>query len=115
MPCTLFATGAVTHDLSGGIALLYERQGNVAFVASGTTTPANLYNPNPNGTDVFAALVPSGAYTDGKTMTGAFYVFDTLHFGEQWLLTAGVRAERYKTVHSLPATPHAATGRCSNR
>ena len=110
---TSFATGSVTHDLSSGIELLYERQSNVAFAASGTTTPANLYNPNAAGTDVFAALVPSGAYTDGKTMTGAFYVFDTLHFGEQWLLTAGVRAERYKTEYtSLPAstaTPQTAT------
>ena len=36
---TSFATGAVTHDLSSGIELLYERQSNVAFIASGTTTP----------------------------------------------------------------------------
>ena len=110
---TSFAMGGVTHDFSSGIELLYERQSNVAFTASGTSTPANLYNPDAAGTDVFAALVPSGAYTDGKTMTGAFYVFDTLHFGEQWLLTAGVRAERYKTEFtSLPAStvaPQAAT------
>jgi catecholate siderophore receptor len=110
---TSFATGSVTHDLSSGVELLYERQSNGAFIASGTTSPANLYSPNAAGTDVFAALVPSGAYTDGKTMTGAFYVFDTLHFGEQWLLTAGVRAERYKTeftsVPATTATPQTAT------
>lgn len=108
---TSFGTGGVAHDLSTGVEIIYERQDNHGFVATGAAPPANLYNPSVN--DVFASVVPSGAYTDGKTTTGAVYVFDTLHLGAKWLLTAGLRADMYRTeFFSMPAstvTPQTAT------
>jgi catecholate siderophore receptor len=108
---TNFATGRIAHDLSTGIEILYERQSNVGFTTAGAASLANLYNPST--VDVFARVVPSGAFTDGSTMTAAAYAFDTLHFGAKWLLTAGLRFERYKTEFtSLPAstvTPQTAT------
>lgn len=98
-----FATGAVTHDLSGGFEIIQERQRALGFTTSGTTSNANLYNPST--ADSFARVVPSGAVTDGKTLTAALYAVDTLHFGPKWLLTVGARFERYKTEYSSkPAT-----------
>lgn len=100
---TRFMTGSIQHDLSTGIEILYESQSNVAFIAAGTTTLANLYNPSTS--DSFATMLPSGAHTDGSTTTGAVYAFDTLHLGERWLLSAGLRFEHYKTdFTSVPAS-----------
>jgi catecholate siderophore receptor len=39
----------------------------------------------------------TGAWSRGRTDTAAAYAFDTLHFGERWLLTVGGRADRYTT------------------
>ncbi|MEO8308387.1 MAG: catecholate siderophore receptor Fiu [Pseudomonadota bacterium] len=100
---TVFLTGAFQQDLSTGIEILYESQSNVAFIPSGTTTLANLYNPSTS--DVFAPMVPSGAHTAGDTTTAALYGFDTLHLGQKWLLSAGIRFEHYMTdFTSLPAS-----------
>ncbi len=98
-----FGNAKVKHTVSTGVEFIYERQSNVGFTTSGTTTAANLYNPNIN--DSFAAVVPSGAYTKGNTTTAAIYAFDTLELGERWLLNGGVRWEKYKTDFiSLPAS-----------
>ena len=98
-----FATGGITHSLSTGVEFIYERQESRGMAAVGTTTAANLYNPST--ADSFAALVHNGAYTDGKTVTGAAYLFDTLTFSEHWSLNAGVRLDRYRTEFtSIAAT-----------
>ncbi len=94
---TEFATGSVKHTLSTGVEFIYERQrqanGSLAF---GTTqAPANLYNPSTG--DVFQPLVNTGAYTLGSTLSAAAYAFDTLKFNEQFMLNAGLRAEKYRT------------------
>lgn len=92
----------VKNTISTGVEFIYERQSNVGFTTSGTSTIANLYNPNINQS--FAAVVPSGAYTKGNTTTAAIYAFDTLELGKQWLINAGLRYEKYKTEFvSLPA------------
>ncbi|MEP6907090.1 MAG: TonB-dependent receptor, partial [Pseudoxanthomonas sp.] len=39
----------------------------------------------------------------GKTTTSSAYVFDTLTFGESFLLTAGLRADHYKTEYQSAA------------
>lgn len=101
-----FNTGSIGHSVSTGIEFIYERQKNLSFLASGTTTAANLYNPSTS--DSFASVIPSGAVTDGDTTTVAVYMFDTLQFTPQWNLNAGIRFERYRTEYtSVPATPAA--------
>ncbi len=90
-----FATGGITHSLSTGLEFIYERQASRGMAASGTTAVANLYNPST--ADAFAALLHNGAYTDGKTVTAAAYLFDTLTFNDHWSLNAGVRVDRYRT------------------
>jgi catecholate siderophore receptor len=125
-----FNTGFVAHDLASGIELIKEEQGSMgwtgfgvlpAYLNGGTATAlpnANLYNP-----DAYFSYaspynpVKTGAYTDGSTKTYAGYVFDTLKFGERWLVTAGGRYEHYDTGYysvAINATTGAATATDSN-
>jgi len=92
-----FETGAVTHNLSAGVELSQEKATTLGMAAlNGSTWPAaNLYNPDANvGGLVYGE---TGAYGDGKTNTVAAYAFDTLKFGERWMVTAGLRMDHYST------------------
>ncbi len=101
---TSFGTGAVSHSLSTGFEFIYERQLNRTMAASGTTAAANLYRPST--ADAFGPVSLTGARTDGKTVTAAVYLFDTLTFSEKWSLNAGVRLDRFRTEYaSVPAPP----------
>ncbi|MNM34333.1 Catecholate siderophore receptor Fiu precursor [compost metagenome] len=95
-----FATGSVQHNLSTGLEFTQEQQkswGKAGTVGAGWG-PANLYNPDWNATGLSTRR--TGARTDGKTTTSSLYVFDTLKFNENFMLTAGVRADHYKTEYS---------------
>jgi catecholate siderophore receptor len=111
---TSFATGAVGHSLSSGVEFIYERQLSRGSVNTGTAAAANLYNPA--AADEFVTPVPSGAADDGKTLTAAAYLFDTLQFSEQWSVNAGLRYDHYRTEYSstpAPAVPPAAPAAAS--
>lgn len=97
-----FSTGAVDHFLSTGLELTREEQTAYGTVATGTRPPANLYDPDWNDVGDFA-WSRSGAVSRGKTDTSAFYVFDTIKFGEHFLLTAGIRADHYTTDYNATA------------
>lgn len=107
-----FLTRGLKHDVSAGMELMYERQ-----LALGTTTgssstvqvvlngqdvagilapSANLYQPNPN--DTMGDPLLTGADTEGKTVTQAFYAFDTVTLNDAWKLSAGLRVEHYETT-----------------
>ncbi|MBS0199976.1 MAG: catecholate siderophore receptor Fiu [Proteobacteria bacterium] len=98
-----FATGQVKHYLTAGLE--YTRETQVALgqaTTNGSTwTPANLYDPDWNATDLTWAH--NGADGRGKTTTTSAYLFDTLKFGEHFLLTGGVRADRYRTQYAASA------------
>ncbi len=104
-----FTTGIVGHDLASGIEFIKEEQYAPTYAGLGTLPNANLYNPN--AYDAFTvpyARAATGAYSDGETTTYAAYAFDTLSFGEQWLLNGGLRYERYETdyeSYNPTATP----------
>lgn len=107
---TAFSTGGIGHSLSTGAEFIYERHLLLPSVALGTQAPANLYNPGTG--DSFTSFARSGARSEGKTLTGAVYLFDTLRFSGQWSLNAGVRFDRYRTESAVvpaPATPPAAS------
>jgi catecholate siderophore receptor len=92
-----FPTGSVQHNLSTGLEFTREEQklrGQAATNGS-TWTPANLYDPDTNATGLTWAH--NGADSEGKTTTSSVYIFDTLKFGESFLLTAGLRLDDYKT------------------
>lgn len=97
-----FSTGAVDHFLSTGLELTREEQTAYGTAATGSRPPANLYAPDWNDVGNYA-WARSGASTHGKTDTSALYVFDTLKFGEHFLLTAGLRADHYKTRYAATA------------
>lgn len=91
------ATGSVQHFISTGVEFAREEFDFHGQAATGgsTWTPANLYNPDWNATGL--TWTHNGADRQGETTTVSAYLFDTLKFGENLLITAGIRADRYKT------------------
>ena len=100
-----FATGAVDHFLSTGVEVTKEEQKLHTLTSTGTVVAANLYNPDWNVPGLVTSRI-DGAGSVGETTTAALYVFDTLKFGEKFLVTAGLRADRYDT-------DYLATSRCT--
>src|SRR5690606_21498538 len=70
----------------------------------------SLYNPDWNDTGDLSG-VRSGANSEGQTDTLSLYVFDTLKFSEQFLVTGGVRADRYETQYTSSSVCNNGTGR----
>ncbi|MFT7722301.1 MAG: TonB-dependent siderophore receptor [Roseateles sp.] len=120
---TSFTLAGMKHDLATGIELSAEEQrtlgtgtakqtiNGVAFEAIPTTPPANLYNPNAN--DAMGTPYLTGANSEGRTTTQAFYVFDTVSVTDALKLNAGLRHEHF-TISTLSASvgliPGQATG-----
>lgn len=96
-----FVTGAVEHFLSTGLELTKEQQRGRGKAASGTVPPVNLYQPDWNIAG--PSIAHTGAGNLGETTTAALYAFDTLRFGEKFLVTAGIRADRYETDYFATA------------
>ncbi|WP_313423805.1 catecholate siderophore receptor Fiu [Stenotrophomonas rhizophila] len=92
-----FTTGAVAHNLSTGLEFTREELKSFGQAATGGSvwSAANLYAPDWNATGLTWAH--NGADSHGKTTTSSAYLFDTLTIGESFLLTAGLRADHYKT------------------
>lgn len=105
-----FKTGFIEHDVTSGVEFIKEEQASTGWAGLGTVPAylnggtainlpnANLYNPDA----YFTYLAPyapykNGADSNGETRTYAAYAFDTLKFGESWLLTAGARYEHFDT------------------
>ena len=94
-----FSTGAIVHNLSTGVEFTREELKTFGQAATNGTTwsPANLYNPDWNATGLTWAH--NGADSRGKTTTSSVYLFDTLNFTDNFLVTAGLRADHYKTEY----------------
>ncbi len=94
-----FATGSVEHNLSTGLELTREEQYTNGITGTGSRPAASLYNPDWNDVGTLS-WYHNGSGTYGKTDTISAYAFDTLKFGERFLVTAGVRLDHYKTEYS---------------
>ena len=96
-----FDTGAIRHNLSAGVELTREKlaTGGYAALDGSMWSPANLYAPDP---DAATGLLTGddGTWSRARTDTIGAYAFDTMHFGEHWLLTAGGRVDHYRTTFS---------------
>ena len=103
-----FATGRVDHFLSTGFELIREEQTAHGIAATGSRPAANLYAPDWNDAGTYG-WARSGAVSDGRTDTRALYAFDTMKFGEHFLLTAGVRADHYDTEYAATSVCTTAT------
>lgn len=99
-----FSTGAVEHGLVAGVALSTEKfdldTGNIFLNADGSALPNdnstyplqtfdNPYNVWTGPVNYFRT-----GRSEGELSSQALYVFDTLHFGERWLLNLGARHDR---------------------
>lgn len=97
-----FTTGRVRHNLSTGLELTREEQESRGVASTGALAPTRLYAPDWNNAGDLA-WTRSGAGSHGRTETAALYAFDTLAFGERFLLTAGLRVDRYRTEYRSSA------------
>src|SRR6185437_5793582 len=93
-----FNTSAVVHNLSTGLELTREELGTGGYAAldDSVWSPANLYDPDPS---TAAGLVTgdNGTWSRARTDTAGIYAFDTMKFGERWMLVAVGRLDRYRT------------------
>ena len=105
-----FETGGIEHNLSTGVEFTREEQTSYGVTPSGSRAAANLYNPDWNDADSLTSE-RNGANNEGQTDTVSFYAFDTLKFSEQFLVTGGVRADRYETQYTGNAICNNGTGR----
>ncbi|MFD1330826.1 TonB-dependent receptor [Methylopila musalis] len=88
-----FDTGGVRHTVSTGVEVTRETSKADRF-ASIDRPAIPVGNPDP---DRFgAAPFTPNAASDVKITTVAAYLYDTVDLNEQWQITGGVRAERYK-------------------
>jgi catecholate siderophore receptor len=104
-----FTTGTIEHRLSTGLELTRETQKTHGISSTGAWTDANLYAPNWNTSGL--SWQANSAGSDGRTDTAALYAFDTMHFGERLLLSAGLRVDRYKTSYENTAVCNNQSGR----
>ncbi|WP_292070252.1 TonB-dependent receptor, partial [Brevundimonas sp. UBA7534] len=112
-----FQTGAIKHSFDIGLELSTEENRNASYAittTSGTACPAPLtgldctkvYDPNPN--DPWTGTIARNAVTENTTDTVAVYAFDSIAFGEKWLLNLGLRYDDY-SVESPTSTPSEAS------
>jgi catecholate siderophore receptor len=90
-----FSTGFLTHSVSTGLEFIQEEQKNRAYTVTGAYPAMSVYHPNANVGGFSRVL--SGAFTRGRTDTVGLYLNDTVQITPQFLATAGVRLDHYKT------------------
>ena len=111
-----FGTGGITHNLSTGVELTREELGTGGYAAldGSSWTPANLYDPDPD-TATGLVIGDNGTWSRARTDTAGIYAFDTMKFGERWMLVAGGRLDRYSTdFDSMVACGGRSTPACGN-
>jgi catecholate siderophore receptor len=93
-----FNTGVVEHALVAGASFSKETfdldVGSVLRNPDGSTVTLprmDLYNPDSNWTGPYNYFLTGR--TEGDLTNQAFYIFDTLKFGERWMLNLGARYE----------------------
>jgi catecholate siderophore receptor len=111
-----FATGGIEHSFDVGLELSREKNLNATyttFTTSGAPCPtgyvwlgtfqANLGSGDctnvfaPNADDPWTGVVNRGPANYNVSKTAAVYAFDTLKFGDRWLLNLGVRHDNYQS------------------
>ncbi len=111
-----FDTGSVNHSFDVGLELSREKNLNATYsnyTTSGSACPAgfvmsaaNLTNLGagdctlvyaPNDKDPWTGIINRSPANYNLSKTAAIYAFDTLKFGDKWLLNLGVRHDNYQT------------------
>ena len=90
-----FATGRLRHAANAGMEVAREEQFAPTLGGTGTRTPVNIFNPNPDDPIVGYAPARTGASSTGRSSTLAFYVFDSIELSSRWNVSGGLRWEHY--------------------
>ena len=107
-----FNTGSIKHTFDLGAEFTHEVNDNASWTVTsrtGTACPAPLtgvdctplYSPNPS--DPWTGTKVLGAITENTTDTKAVFAFDSIAFGEKWLLNLGLRWDEY-SVDGIAST-----------
>ena len=98
-----FSTGSIEHALVAGVSFSAEsfdlESGGVFFNADGSPVPStNAGYPyqtfrNPNSLWTGPQNYFRSAKSEGELDSRSFYVFDTIKFGDRWLLNLGARQD----------------------
>ncbi|WP_029910325.1 TonB-dependent siderophore receptor [Caulobacter sp. UNC358MFTsu5.1] len=111
-----FDTGAFSHSFDLGIELSREENLNATYstyTTSGSACPAGfnmgtnatnlgqgdctlVYAPNPN--DPWTGIINRSPANRNVSKTAAIYGFDTIKFGDRWLLNLGLRHDHYESA-----------------
>jgi catecholate siderophore receptor len=113
-----FATGPFSHTLIAGAEFSRERVRNNQYanlnaelgggvLVAPTTIIQNLQDPDPSQPWPFPRAI--NAIRTTQVDTKGVYALDTLHFGEHWQLTYGVRYDNYDISLTNQAIPGATT------
>jgi len=98
------STGKLRQELSAGMELARESQFAPTLAGVGTRAPVDLNRPDVFSPVVGMNIVPTGALSEGRTDTIAFYVFDAFDLGARVRVNGGLRVETYETTsHSVTA------------
>ena len=102
---TNLGSGWIKHTVVSGLEFTREEQDNKSYVAAsaGTLAPANLYNPSANALLTPVNLVKSGVTAGGSLETASVYAFDTVKFGDKWIINGGLRVDHYRTAYDANA------------
>jgi catecholate siderophore receptor len=114
---TNFNTGAIAHTLVTGLSFMHETfeldtstlfrnpDGSNPYAAPNHLPFMDLYDPDSRYTGPINKLLTGK--TDGELDNRALYAFDTLKFGEKWMLNLGARYERNEgssTTYTVSST-----------
>jgi len=89
-----FDTGGLRHDLVAGFEISREKSRNVGRDIE-EASPTDLFDPDPTR-PYDGVIAPSGFTARAEADSVAAYLFDTLTLSPQWLLTGGLRYERFE-------------------
>ncbi len=87
-------TGLIRHSLVGGVEMARESSAPTMGIAVGVPRTSLL---NPSRIDFSAERMQTRAQADTTSDSLAFYVLDTMKFGEQWQLVTGLRWDHFDT------------------
>jgi len=94
-----FETGSVQHAFATGLELSDETEVNYTRTDTGAQPNTSLYAPNAE--DVWGGtLVRTGAKVGSDGLSTGVYLADTMTLNEHWLVTAGLRWDRFRLVYT---------------
>jgi len=105
-----FTTGAIEHSYDVGLELSREKNENASYTVTtiaGSPCPTGftgagagdctlVYAPNPS--DPWEGTIVRGPVSSTVSKTVGLYAFDTLSFGEHWMLNLGIRHDEYSVT-----------------